>query len=62
MQQFIWTMKVQLEQLEELSEEVIGQCIYDEEVAQAIRDDKAQQLVDEANYGDDNYWLDIQED
>ena len=61
MQQFILTIKAQLEQLEELSEEVIGQCIYDEDIADAIRKDKAQQLVDDANDGSDNYWLDIQE-
>jgi len=56
------TTKAHLNILQELSEEVIGQCIYDDEVATAIREDKARQIVDDANYGDDGYWLDIQED
>ena len=61
MQQLILTNQKMLEVLEELSEEVIGQCIYDENIADAIRQDKADELVREANDGRDNYWLDIQE-
>ena len=61
MQQLILTNQKMLEVLLELSEEVIGQCIYDEEIATAIRQEKAEQLVRDANDGRDNYWLDIQE-
>ena len=64
MQQLLMTMQAMtchLNVIEELSEEVIGQCIYDEKVATAIRENKARQLVEDANYGNDGYWLDIQE-
>lgn len=65
MQQLIMTMKAMtchLNVIEELSEEVIGQCIYDEEIARQLREDKARQIVEDANYGADNYWINIQED